>query len=698
MARRKEGDKSPQNSEENESNYYDDEEEPDFDDPEGYVDDMSDQELMGDLIRQRPKESDGVESVIVVDGVPQVGPERLEKLQNVLRKLFVKFGKIINEYYALTSEGHTKGYLFLEYSNPAEAAEAVKNTNGYKMDKNHTFTVNLFTDFAKYENTPDKWEVPEPQPFKSQGALQYYLLERDANDQFSVVYEQGEKVSVYLNSQPEPAVLEERSRWTETFVRWSPLGTYLATFHAKGVALWGGEKFQQIMRFSHPGVQFIDFSPCEKYLVTFSPIAEARNAEEPQAIIVWDVLTGARKRAFHAERSQTFPYLKWSHDDKYFARMGPDVLSVYETPSFGLLDKKSIKVPGIRDFAWSPTDNIIGYWVCEDKDTPARVTLLEIPSRNEVRVKNLFNVAECKMYWQKSGDYLCVKVDRYSKVRKDKNDVKYMGIYYNLEVFHMREKQIPVDSVELKETVHAFAWEPVGSKFAVIHGDAPMTSVSFFEVKTGQVPVAVKKYEKKQCNQLYWAPLGQFIVLAGLRAMSGTLEFVDTADFTITKSTEHFMATDVEWDPTGRYVATSVSWWGHKVDNAFWLWSFQGRILKRVPLDRFCQFQWRPRPPTLLSAQQIKDIKKNLKKYSAQFDAQDKMKRYKGSEALIEKRRKLMQDYEEFKKRKQEQYAAQRQRRLALRGNVDTDSATTTELEEETVEFFVKEETVMLDE
>ena len=133
-------------------------------------------------------------------------------------------------------------------------------------------------------------------------------------------------------------------RWTETLVRWSPLGTYLATFHAKGIALWGGEKFQQIVRFSHPGVQFIDFSPCEKYLVTFSPLADSRATDEPQAIIIWDVLSGAKKRAFNADKSQALPIFKWSHDDKYFARMGVDVLSVYETPSFGLLDKKSIKV------------------------------------------------------------------------------------------------------------------------------------------------------------------------------------------------------------------------------------------------------------------------------------------------------------------------------------------------------------------
>jgi len=702
MARRKESEKSQnQNQDDSDSNANDEmEDDPNFEDPEGYNDDISEEDLMGDLIRQMPKETDGVESIVVVDGVPQVGSDRKDKLQTVLRKLFLKSGTVTNEYYPSTSDGSTKGYVFIEYSNADQALEAVKLLNGYKFDKNHTLVVNLLTDFEKYDDILENWETPVPQPYKEQGCLQYYLLDPDACDQFSIVYEQGDKVGIYSSTQPEPTLLEERSRRTETLVQWSPLGTYISTFHAKGIALWGGEKFSQIMRFSHAGVQFIDFSPCEKYLVSFSPLADSRATDEPQAIIIWDVLTGAKKRAFNADKSQALPIFKWSHDDKYFARLGLDVLSIYETPSFGLLEKKSIKVPGIRDFAWSPTDNTIAYWVAEEKDTPARVTLLEVPSRNEVRVKNLFSVAECKMYWQKSGDYLCVKVDRYAKLRKDKSDIKYSGIYYNLEVFHMREKQIPVDSVEIKETIHAFAWEPVGSKFAVIHGEPPSTSVSFYEVKTGQTPVLLKKYERKLCNQLYWAPSGQFIVLAGLRAMSGTLEFVDTQDFTVMNTGEHFMATNVEWDPTGRYVATAVSWWGHKVDNAYWLWSFQGKILKRVALDKFCQLQWRPRPPTLLNAQQQKDIKKTLKKYSAQFEVKDRLKMSKASKELVEKRRKLMQEYEDRRKLKQDEYIAQRSQRIELRNNVDTDETEGRggELEEETVEFFIKEETTFIDE
>ncbi|KAJ8897933.1 hypothetical protein PR048_003291 [Dryococelus australis] len=458
------------------------------------------------------------------------------------------------------------------------------------------------------------------------------------------------------------------SRWSETYVNWSPLGSYLATFHKKGVALWGGPTFGQMMRFSHNGVQFIDFSPCEKYLITFSPQADELPGDQKK-LIIWDIRTGLEKRTFVADGLNIWPIFRWSHDDKYFARIGTDMLSVYGTPSFGLLDKKSIKIPGIRDFSWSPTDNVLAYWVAEDKDVPARVTLLEIPSRNEIRAKNLFNVADCKMHWQKSGDYLCVNVNRYSKIiRKEKNELKYSGMYYNFEIFHMREKQIPVDSVEIKEPIHAFAWEPVGSKFAIIHGDGPNISVSFYGVKTGQTPSLLKRFEKKPCNSLFWSPAGQFIVLAGLRNLGGTLEFVDSNDFVIMHSTEHFAASDVEWDPTGRYVVTAGIC-VLQVDTGYWIWSFQGKILKRASVETFCKLLWRPRTKTLLAVKQVSEIKKNLKKYSAQFESKDRLRMSKASKELIEKRSKLLEDFMEYRAKRIEQWKVQKGRRLELRNN-----------------------------
>ena len=673
-----------------------------FSDPEDYADDISDAELMPDLIRQRPKESDGVDSVIIVDGIPVVGAERLEKLKGVIRKIYQKYGKITTEHYPLSEKGETKGYIFLEFSKHQDAVEAVKNTANYKLDKHHNFSVNLFSDFEKYEKITEEWAPPQEEPYTNQGDRKSFLLNEAAHDQYACVYHGGDKVGVFRNALPEAESEEVRDRWTESYIRWSPQGSYLATFHSKGIALWGGPKFQKIARFSHPGVQYIDFSPCERYIITYSPNVDPRFAEDASALIIWEARTGVKKRAFNADHfhPNVWPVFKWSSDDKYFARMTTDgSLSIYETPSFGLLDRKSIKVNGMRDFTWSPTENILAYWVAEDKDVPARVTLVEIPSRNEVRVKNLFNVADCKMHWQKTGDYLCVKVDRYSKLRKEKEDIKYAGLYCNFEVFHMREKQIPVDSVEIKESVQAFAWEPIGTKFAIIHGESQNVSVSFYSVTTGQTPTLMKKYERKTANHIFWSPSGQFVVLAGLRNMNGALEFIDTSDFTTMNSGEHFMATDVEWDPTGRYVMSGVSWWGHKVDNAYWVWSFQGKLLKRFSMERFCQFLWRPRPPCFLSIKQIKEVKRNLKKYSVEFDVIDKMKISEISKELLEKRQSARSKFDAYRAQKVAEYAAEKQQRLTLRNGVDTDDLKNDfqELEEEVVEFMVDEEVSVVD-
>lgn len=68
-------------------------------------------EFLEDILREKPQEADGIDSVVVVDNVPQVGPERLEKLKNVIHKIFSKFGKITNEFYP-DADGLTKGYVY----------------------------------------------------------------------------------------------------------------------------------------------------------------------------------------------------------------------------------------------------------------------------------------------------------------------------------------------------------------------------------------------------------------------------------------------------------------------------------------------------------------------------------------------------------------------------------------------------------
>jgi len=46
----------------------------------------------------------------------------------------------------------------------------------------------------------------------------------------------------------------------------------------------------------------------------------------------------------------------------------------------------------------------------------------------------------------------------------------------------------------LIENIIAFAWEPVGNKFAIIHGDGPQFfSVSFYGFKQGSTVILLSK-------------------------------------------------------------------------------------------------------------------------------------------------------------------------------------------------------------
>jgi len=676
----------------------------DFSDPEGFEDNITDEELLGDILVQRPKENDSNDSVVIVDGLPEVGEDRREKLKKlIIKKQFQDNGlEIVENSYDFPvnqTTKMTKGFAIIEVKNKATAEKAVKLLNNVPLDKKHQLSVFLLSAVNESNKMPEKFVEPTPIPFQDLGKFTQFLLDDNCFDQFSVIHNprnannKGALTSIYSNSSPEPKMLHEKESWTESMVRWSPRGTYLATFHQKGIALWGREPFDQLKKFSHLGVSFIDFSPNERFLVTYSPQYDTYS-KEPKSIHVWDlrINLGVPKRSFHVEpRNMTWPVLKWSHDDRFFARCNVnESISVYDSAAFGLLDNKSIRHTGVQDCAWSPTDNYMAYYIKENNDVPAKVSIMSLPDKKDIGSKNLFNVAKCEIFWQASGDYLCFKMARYAKLKREKNDVKYCGIYYSLEIFHMREKGIPVDSIEIKENIIRFNWEPVDNKFGIICGESPHISVSFYQVEKGVAPVEVKRYEKKAVNTMCWSPRGQFVVLAGMRELAGTLEFIDTKDFTTMDVSEHFMMTDVEWDPTGRYVATIVSWWSHRVDNAYWLHSFQGKLLRKQPMDELCQFLWRPRPPSLLSPQDLKDIKKKMKKYTATFELQDQMRSSKASQDILDERRRLMDMFQTFRSSFKVIWKDETALRAEMRPDMDHDD----QMSDEVVEYLVKKEVV----
>ncbi|PWZ02456.1 translation initiation factor eIF-3b [Testicularia cyperi] len=633
------------------------------------------------------KFDEGLDDVIVIDGVPVISESRQQKLFETVQKRFKTHAGIDiaveGMHIPYGDNGESKGYMFVEMASPEDAAQAIRQMDGYAFDKKHRFAVFRFTDIEKYTNLSEEYAEPVEQEFKPREHLRSWLADPQGRDQLVIC--QGDDVAIaWHNRSSEPQIFDSRPRWTESYVQWSPLGSFLTTFHRLGIPLWAGPSFERFMRFPHPGARLVDFSPNEKYMVTWShePIQVPSNApigpqnfgpeDEGNRIAVWEVRTGHLLRTFPVPQDEngqpgqlrgfTWPFLKWSPDDKYCARLTPgQSISVYETPSMGLLDKKSIKIEGVVDFEWcpmsdkereqaessnptkKPRDNMIVYWQPEVANQPARVTVMSVPKREVLRSKNLFNVSDCKLHWHPQGDYLCVKVDRHSKTKK--------SMFCNLEIFRMREKDLPVEVVELKDPVTAFAWEPHGTHFALISSNDPQlgtpapgitlkTQLNFYHLHPKGDFRQLKTFDNKTFNTLFWSPRGRHIVVATLgssqkfdlewydvdfmsEARQGNASHDPAEDVKLIGSGEHYGITDLEWDPSGRYVATSASVWRHSLENGYAIWDFKGQELQKHIQDRFKQILWRPRPRTLLSKEDQKKIRKNLRDYSKQFEEED---------------------------------------------------------------------------
>ena len=186
------------------------------------------------------------------------------------------------------------------------------------------------------------------------------------------------------------------------------------------------------------------------------------------------------------------------------------------------------------------------------------------------------------------------------------------------------------------------------------------------------------------------------LLLANLKGTSGQLEWIDVNVNQTIGEAEHFMCSDIQWDPTGRYVATSVSHWRHQMENGWQMWSSHGRNLGHCKKDKFFQCLWRPRPPSLLSDAKEKEVRKNLREYSKRYEEEDLAAKRSLQGDVLKQRREKHALFEEFLKTKAEEYKQMRAERLGLRGGVESDNESAYTLIEDVdeVELSYKEEII----
>lgn len=81
------------------------------------------------------------------------------------------------------------------------------------------------------------------------------------------------------------------------------------------------------------------------------------------------------------------------------------------------------------------------------------------------------------------------------------------------------------------------------------------------------------------------------------------------------------------------------------MENGYHIYDFKGEQLREEPVEKFRQLAWRPRPATLLSKEEQKQIRKNLREYSKQFEQEDAERGASADLAVVEARRRLLDEW-----------------------------------------------------
>ncbi|KAK6838116.1 eukaryotic translation initiation factor 3 subunit B [Apiospora arundinis] len=239
----------------------------------------------------------GFDTFVVIDGLPEVTEEQKPKLVKFLLKKLKSVGNTKEEsiFMPMGDDGKSLRFAFVEYSTAAEAAAAVRQLDMVPLDKKHTLRVNKMTDierFGREGRVEEEYQPPVIDEFKEKEHMRSWLADPSA---------------AVATSSPCTVNVVDRQHWTESFIQWSPLGTFLTSVHQQGVQLWGGPSWTRQRRFAHPFVNMLDFSPSEKYVVTWSnrPISipdeghpQLAADDDGKNYVIWEVETGKPLRSF----------------------------------------------------------------------------------------------------------------------------------------------------------------------------------------------------------------------------------------------------------------------------------------------------------------------------------------------------------------------------------------------------------------
>ena len=424
-----------------------------------------------------PKLDEDFCKYFVINNLPKCDEAKSKKLGQLLIKLFQKKNVNIDEdKITMPLNEDTKmtdGVAFIQASNEEQAKFAAAIMNGYQLDKNHLLSASQINDFEKIMHTRDEMETASAYSLID---LRSPLLDTK-REQF--LFQQGKDVHLKWHdnnpTQPDSDLIDELIQ-SDKPVTWSPKGTFLIVIKHDKVEFHGGKSMAPIITLPEPKVDYVSMSPCERYVLTYSPMAK-------NPYVVWNFQMVEQIRDFDQKQGESHLTYQWSFDGNYLAKKFVQEvyaakedgtqgdlqkkktgISVYALPSMELIAneegvKKSITLDGVQDFQWAPNKSFLVYTAMPGENQHPRVGFIEIPSR-KTTVKTFANTLNFKLFFHPQGDYLAV-MNEY----KEKKTMKY-----SVELFDTRKQNYPHQQILIQREVlefHSVVWEPKHAKMAV---------------------------------------------------------------------------------------------------------------------------------------------------------------------------------------------------------------------------------------
>lgn len=557
----------------------------------------SDEQIYADMIREsaicqtKPNydriKNKALESIILVDNIPETTKDRMSKLQFKIEEKINKQKNSKNATFEIKAKFYpsyedkpkNEPYCLFQLSSEQGAREFQRHINNFKFTQSSIFqTYNLAT-IDKYVKSPDTWERPNIVEKTFDKDLEAW--QEDNNDHFLII--QNTTATVYrnkcgfgVNKLMAPTGPEEiatkvgiAGEWPN--IRWSPQGNYLLVIDTRmrGIGLFavtdmeaGGSGFTVKEKFQLQGAFNAEFAPDEKHIMFQSGQTDDngcfRDGPIKPEIAVYSVLDGEKKKQFRfspgGHCGALWEKFQWSHDGRFLGTQKNDHLCIFDTQNDfkPVVDRDAgtgefIYVPGLRTFQFSPADNSVCYWVPECGERPLKVVVRDISNDKLeiIRTKNLYKVKDVEMKWHPQGTYLALRCSKPMKGRKT-------ALQSSFELFHIKEKECPIDVFDCEQYIQeydpkephkifdkqwngGFEWEPNGNRFAIFYGPNDLITKTIIRIFKPQIGTSkIKELPQLERinnhNSMNWCPSGRYLVLAQFKKGSqsgGALEWID---------------------------------------------------------------------------------------------------------------------------------------------------------------------------